>query len=226
MATGEIMEEVRGKPFNPQRAIALGQKCLSENGDISLLFYIATLEEGFKCFSKFERQNVDYVMAGAVQKLSLMRELCEGESKEHYSTVQSMVEYETQHQLVNREDKPSGTVTLIRLNRIMEFAFAVLDKVIDPNISEDQISSLDIVTAYTQTLGRYHPHLMVASVMYALPQLAFCRSTLLECVGEGDSAGTDTQWLVNMTQCARKCYEAIQKVYADRGLLSLPQGSL
>ncbi|KAL8613741.1 hypothetical protein ACOMHN_029598 [Nucella lapillus] len=126
MATVRILDEKdQGKKmFSAERAMMVVQNCVSENGDVSLPGIIEVIEEMLKLSNTEEVESLTFVSLPASGKMNRLRELCEGEGREHYSTVQSMVAYETQHQLVDRQDKPSGTVTLIRLHRIMEFACA------------------------------------------------------------------------------------------------------
>ncbi|KAL8610935.1 hypothetical protein ACOMHN_042552 [Nucella lapillus] len=227
MATVRILdgEDQGKKKFNAERAMGVVQKCLLENGDVSLPGIIEGVEEGLKMTDGVVEITA-FVYQEIRGKLSRLQELCEGEGREHYSTVQSMVAYETQHQLVDRQDKPSGTVTLIRLHRSMEFIIAALDKINDRFTSgiSRQVTQEDLVEIYTETWGRYHPQLIVACIQSAMPQFFFHVRDLMAIIGLQNAEGD--QWLLDMGHYLRRTYDAIHKVYHDHGLLGLPQGSL
>ncbi|KAL8619020.1 hypothetical protein ACOMHN_020718 [Nucella lapillus] len=189
MATEGIVEETRGKEFNPSRALTLLQSSVLENGDISLPVYIAGIDEIHN---------------------------------DHYRTVQSMVDYELQKDLIDTQDKPSGTVTLIRVHRMMQYVCEVLDVYTDPAIPDETLPS-EVTQLYTHTIGRYHPQLLRVSVEWALPQVVPSRPDLLAGVGLGPESA---QWLVSVGQSLGQCRDAIQGVYADRRLLHISQGNL
>ncbi|KAL8610934.1 hypothetical protein ACOMHN_042551 [Nucella lapillus] len=228
MATVRILdEEDQGKKkFSAERAMMVIQNCVSENGDVSLPGLIEYAEEFLKLSNTMQVESLNFALGAASEKVSRLRELCEGEGMEHYSTVQSTVAYETQQQLVDRQDRPSGTVTLIRLHRLMEFFCAALDKINDRLTSgiSRRVTQEEFVEVYRETWGRFHPQLMVACIQSALPQFFFSLTDLMAGMGLQHAEGD--QWLLDMGHYLRRTYDAIHKVYHDHGLLGLPQGSL
>ncbi|KAL8578989.1 hypothetical protein ACOMHN_001951 [Nucella lapillus] len=224
MATVSTLQGGRGEEFDAARALALARSCIQQTGHVSLPVYIAGIEEIHRLFTRQAGQNVSFIVSGMDLKLHVLHDLCAGEHGEHYRSVQSMVDHETRQQLVESQDRPSGTLTLISIHRMMEFVCAGLDKINDATIPDEVLSS-ELVDCYTGTMGRYHPQLMQATLQWALSQVVPSRAALRGIIGL--PAGHEgVQWMLDIARSLRNVYDAVQKVYADHRLLNLSQGSL
>ena len=106
-----------------------------------------------------------------------------GEEKEHYQNCKAMIEYEVitkkkedlltnpyqkvEHDLIKtkKKDDPSGSRTLLRLHRALEYIIAFLHKLDD--IQDADLCSVISVEAYEATLMKYHPWVVqVLSISY------------------------------------------------------------
>ncbi|RWS05329.1 Glycolipid transfer protein domain-containing protein 1-like protein, partial [Dinothrombium tinctorium] len=88
----------------------------------------------------------------------------------HYDSVQSMIDYETANNLLKDSKRPSGSRTLLRLHRALEFiALFMLElSKLENNAATGSIAR----ECYKKSLSKYHPWYIqkTASVaMYTLP---------------------------------------------------------
>lgn len=103
--------------------------------------------------------------------MSILRDfLSKPDESHHFSTVLSMVQYEKDHNLLDKDEYVSGSRTLLRLHRSLEFIQAFLKSIND--MKEEESTSGACVKAYEDTLGKHHPFLIRTGAkiaMYTLP---------------------------------------------------------
>merc|ERR1712130_407102 len=80
-----------------------------------------------------------------------------GDEKEHYQNIKSMIDYEVEHDLIKtkKKDDPSGSRTLLRLHRALEYIVAFLANMED--LEDEAYLSTVSREAYEKTLMKYHP---------------------------------------------------------------------
>merc|ERR1712226_761517 len=90
-------------------------------------------------------------------KIVQLEKYLAGDEKEHYQNIKSMIDYEVEHDLIKtkKKDDPSGSRTLLRLHRALEYIIAFLHKLDD--IQDADLCSVISVEAYEATLMKYHP---------------------------------------------------------------------
>lgn len=101
----------------------------------------------------------------------ILREfLSKPDEAHHFSTVLNMVEYEREHNLLGKDNYVSGSRTLLRLHRSLEFIQAFLRSIND--LKEEESTSGPCIKAYEDTLGHHHTFLIRTGAkiaMYTLP---------------------------------------------------------
>ena len=136
-----------------------------------------------------------------------------------YVTVQSMLCYEIECETTHKKGSfPSGTRTLLRLQRALEFIITFMKQLAQGN---DDASVRRIASSvYGRTLSKHHPLIvrkMAAVVMYLLPN----RRRLIEvmCKHEPDEVLVLTE---RVLQVAYPAYDKIQELYSTNDLLNIP----
>ena len=98
-----------------------------------------------------------WVATDVLAKMEVLRGHINGENAEKYQSIQSMVQYEMENDLIKykAKDSSTGTRNLLRLHRALEYIVAFLEGV--PGLqAEDKCCPLS-QEAYSKTLMKFHP---------------------------------------------------------------------
>ena len=98
-----------------------------------------------------------WVATDVLAKMEVLRGHINGENAEKYQSIQSMVQYEMENDLIKykAKDSTTGTRNLLRLHRALEYIVAFLEGV--PGLqAEDKCCPLS-QEAYSKTLMKFHP---------------------------------------------------------------------
>ena len=144
----------------------------------------------------------------------------------HYRTVQKMIEYEKTNNLLEMDisKRPSGTRTLLRLHRALEF---VSQFMLEVSRLEDDKGTADVAReCYKKTLAKYHPWYIKKSASIAMYTLPY-RYQLVERAYCGSVPSTETRVTVSdgmnrLALVAEEVFNATQKLYDEHELLELP----
>jgi len=140
---------------------------------------------------------------------------------EHFESVQSVIAYETGANLTKKKSEdglPSGSRTILRLHRALEFITELLKKV-EYGKDEDHVSSL-AGEAYNATLAKYHPWLIrkaAGLAMYSLPSRKKFMATSFQ-----QTAEEAERIIPHFLEISKKVHDTIQRLYSDHDLLMLP----
>lgn len=140
----------------------------------------------------------------------------------HYKTIQTMIEFEKRNNLLRDPKRPSGSRTLLRLHRALEFIALFLHEVV--KIS-DEVSTVNCArSAYGKTLAKYHPWLIRKSVQIATIALPYRRHLIEQVYGGGYNGSTvdANQHITNLANIADQVFNVTQKLYEENHLLDLP----
>merc|ERR1711962_1256368 len=85
-------------------------------------------------------------------KIVTLQKYLDGTNKDNYQNIKEMINYEMEHDLIKtkKRDDPSGSRTLLRLHRALEYIIAFLHKLDD--IQDADLCSVISVEAYEATL--------------------------------------------------------------------------
>ena len=144
----------------------------------------------------------------------------------HYTTVQKMIEYEKTNNLLELDysKRPSGSRTLLRLHRALEF---VSQFMLEVSRLEDDKGTADVARdCYKKTLSKYHPWIIRKSAslaMYTLPyrhqlvERAYCGS-----VPDNETRMSVSDCMNRLALVAEEVFSATHKLYDEHDLLELP----
>uniref|UniRef100_UPI00398EB454 ceramide-1-phosphate transfer protein n=1 Tax=Pristiophorus japonicus TaxID=55135 RepID=UPI00398EB454 len=204
---GEVLESFRN--------------CLTGNDELLLEHYL----NGWKGLVKFMNSlgsAFSFISKDAVTKIQILENYKNGENDQEYRTIQSMVAYEVDQNLVDvmkrGEHWDSGCRTLLRLHRALRWLQLFLEKL--RVASDDSKTSVLCAEAYNDSLANYHPWIVrkAATVaFYMLPSRAgFCEIMNMGTTEKVVAALGEAGPLIS------KAYDITQDLYSQHGLLDLP----
>jgi len=157
-------------------------------------------------------------------KIVQLEKYLAGDEKEHYQNIKSMIDYEVEHDLIKtkKKDDPSGSRTLLRLHRALEYIIAFLHKLDD--IQDSDLCSVISVEAYEATLMKYHPWVVQKAAKLAMKLLPTKGGLTLKVHPEGSEEGIK-KTLENFPKAVsamRAAYDAMHVHYEEKNLLDIP----
>ncbi|XP_029974918.1 ceramide-1-phosphate transfer protein-like [Salarias fasciatus] len=217
MAGSEAAEE----KFCLQEVVDAYRLCLSPEKEVYLEHYIA----GWRALVKFLNSLgsvFGFIAVEALTKIQTLVTFLNGENGSQYSTLQSMVKYELDNELVDlttRGPHPeSGCRTLLRLHRALRFLELFLERL---RVStEDSKTSVMCTEAYNESLAQHH--------LYAVQKvacLAFLvlpgRPTFFEVMNVGPPEQV-VSMLGEAVPLISEVYKITEELYAEHNLHDLP----
>ncbi|KAI7794445.1 ceramide-1-phosphate transfer protein, partial [Triplophysa rosa] len=207
--------------FSLQKVLETFRSCLSEEKEVYMKYYLAGWQE-LVSFMNTLGNVFSFISKDVVSKIQILENFLTGESGSHYVTIQSMVKYELENDLVDitkRGNHPeSGCRTLLRLHRALRWLELFLDSL--RTSKEDSKTSVMCSDAYNESLAQHHPWLIRKAV-----GVAFCalpgRDTFFEVMNAGDQAHV-VALLGESLPLISEVYQITEDLYAKNNLLELP----
>ncbi|KAF3697276.1 Ceramide-1-phosphate transfer protein Glycolipid transfer protein domain-containing protein 1 [Channa argus] len=195
--------------------------CLTENKEVYLEHYVA----GWRGLVKFLNSLgsiFGFISKDAVNKIQILVTYLNGENGSQYVTVQSMVKYELDNELVDitrRGSHPeSGCRTLLRLHRALRWLELFLERL--RTSSEDSKTSVMCAEAYNESLAKHHPW-----VIRKAAGMAFCvlpgRPAFFEVMNVSPPEQV-VPMLGEAIPLISEVYQVTEGLYAQHNLLDLP----
>ncbi|KAM8754025.1 ceramide-1-phosphate transfer protein [Acanthopagrus schlegelii] len=195
--------------------------CLSENKEVYLEHYVA----GWRGLVKFLNclgSVFGFISKDAVNKIKILVTHMEGENGSQYVTVQSMVKYELDNELVDLTKRgihpESGCRTLLRLHRALRWLELFLERLRISN--EDGKTSVMCSESYNESLAQYHPWMVRKAA-----GMAFCvlpgRSAFFEVMNVGPPEQV-VAMLGEALPLISDVYQITEELYAQHDMLDLP----
>ncbi|KAM9342015.1 ceramide-1-phosphate transfer protein [Pholidichthys leucotaenia] len=195
--------------------------CLSESKEVYLKHYVA----GWRGLVKFLNSLgsvFGFISKDAVNKIQILVNHMNGENGSQYVTVQSMVKYELENQLVDvnkRDGHPeSGCRTLLRLHRALRWLELFLDHL--RTSAEDSKTSAMCAEAYNESLAQHHPWVVRKAAGMAFIMLPG-RPTFFEVMNVGPPEQV-VATLEEALPLISEVYQITEELYAQHNLLALP----
>ena len=187
--TGETVEEmtkemelveIGGEEFSLVFLADRFRKCQEDEG-ITVQEYITGYKEVYK-FLCLMGTVFGWVGSDVYNKVVLLEKYLASDKKEHYRTVKSMIAYEVgklfelgklimssiqvENNLIKtkKKDDPSGSRTLLRLHRALEYVYEFLSCLED--LEDDTYLGQVSKDAYEKSLQKYHPWIVQVGRMF------------------------------------------------------------
>lgn len=207
--------------FCLQEVLDTFKLCLSENKEVYLEHYVAGWR-GLVRFLNSLGSVFGFISKDAVNKIKILVTHLDGENGSQYATIQSMVKYELENDLVDltkRGNHPeSGCRTLLRLHRALRWLELFLERL--RTSSDDGKTSVMCAEAYNESLAQHH-----AWVIRKAAGMAFCvlpgRAAFFEVMNVGSPEQAVTM-LGEALPLISEVYQITEGLYAKHDMLDLP----
>ncbi|ETN59424.1 hypothetical protein AND_008979 [Anopheles darlingi] len=202
--------------FDLQKVHERFNESLSGEDDVYVDQYLEAFKELYKFFQLMGTV-FGFVSSDVKEKVEILEKLRAKENAESFLTIRTMMEYERDSNLLNKKDYVSGSRTLLRLHRGLDFIQEFLKRI--GELEADGKTNGVCQAAYNDTLAQFHPWIIRKGAnvaMYALPT----RDQLLEKVCLDVSVAIDL--LPEMLAVTRKVYDRTQDLYTKYDLHGLP----
>lgn len=136
-------------------------------------------------------------------------------------TIQSVIGYETREDLLRDTKRQSGSRTILRLHRALEFLSTFMLNL--SKLDRDAETSSAAREAYSNTLAKHHPWAIRTSASLALRTLPNKIKLIKSALGE--SAINDTltdEKMLKLALVTKDLFQVVDKIYSDNNILNLP----
>uniref|UniRef100_A0A2M4AMY3 Glycolipid transfer protein domain-containing protein n=1 Tax=Anopheles triannulatus TaxID=58253 RepID=A0A2M4AMY3_9DIPT len=202
--------------FDLQKVHEKFNESLSGEEDVYVDQYLEAFKELYKFFQLMGAV-FGFVSSDVKEKVEILEKLRAKENAESFLTIRTMMEYERDSNLLNKKDYVSGSRTLLRLHRGLDFIQEFLKRI--GELEADGKTNGVCQAAYNDTLAQFHPWIIRKGAnvaMYALPT----RDQLLEKVCLDVAVAIEL--LPEMLAVTRKVYDRTQDLYTKYDLHGLP----
>ncbi|XP_071116231.1 ceramide-1-phosphate transfer protein-like [Haliotis cracherodii] len=210
--------DTRKKDFDLVVVLEAFQRCRQSDDTLMLREYLMAFTELCRFF-KLTGALFGFVARDLEDKIRMLNEHLTADEV-HYISVQSMIQYEVDHDLtkVIKGNLKSGSRTLLRLHRALEFILAFMSRLRTGD--ENEKSSVIASEIYNQTLARFNIWIlrkMAGMAMYMLPS----KKNLIDVMCKQDYESV-MRTLGEVVSSGQPLYDITQKVYEDNDILDLP----
>ncbi|XP_026776756.3 ceramide-1-phosphate transfer protein [Pangasianodon hypophthalmus] len=207
--------------FSLRNVLENFKSCLSDNKEVYIKYYISGWRE-LVSFMNSLGSVFSFISKDAVSKIQILENFLLGENGTHYLTVQSMVKYELDNELVDltkRGSHPeSGCRTLLRLHRALRWLQLFLESL--RTSTEDSKTSVMCSEAYNASLAQHH-----SWIIRKAAGLAFCALPGRDAFFEVMNAGSHQEVITLLGEALpliSEVYQITEDLYAKNKLLDLP----
>jgi hypothetical protein len=161
-----------------------------------------------------------YINSDINEKVGILQYYRNGEIKEFYRTVKSMMEYEISKNFSVSSEHPSGSRTLLRLHRALAFASLFMKRLAEAGLGDK--SSTIAYDSYNETLAEFHPWLIRKGVGVATYTLGTCGSLLQRCGSDLENVEETKKILAEVSLAMDDVYKMSDSLYTQFDLHGLP----
>lgn len=202
--------------FNIERVLEKFNASLKDDDDVYLDEYLEGFEE-INSFFHLMGTVFGFVSSDVRAKIDILADFRKKENSDSFKSFKQMIEYEKSAGLLDDTTYVSGSRTLLRLHRGLEFVHEFLLRVGD--LEECDKTSSCCKTAYNDTLAKHHTWLIrkgAVVAMYAMPT----KGELLKRIGLSQSRASEM--LPDMLKATKIVHNRTESLYSLFELHQLP----
>ena len=166
-----------------------------------------------------------FVTSDVHSKMATLRHHLASDVGDHYTTVERMIQYEVSNGITVGSGisggQPSGSRTLLRLHRALEFLILLFSELAQSSADSTESFSALVGRAYGATLANHHPWVVRSAVYVALYAVPSRRSLVRRLDPDGSEERIVDQLKVAVV-AMRPVYDRVQALFSDSDLLQLP----
>ncbi|CAG2247975.1 ceramide-1-phosphate transfer protein-like [Mytilus edulis] len=203
--------------FDIERLYKLFHSCIKDDDTIDMDEYVNAYEELSKLFGILGSV-FSFVNSDVVEKVGILRDYRKSPEAADYETFEKMIKYEVANKITDNKKKASGSRTLLRLHRALEFTSRLMHDV----KAADEHGKMSHITkeAYDATLSKHHPWLIRKGVhvaVYTLPT----RKHFIEKLQAKDPV-QGLEYLGKTADIQQRIFDVTEAIYTRENLHGLP----
>ncbi|GFS67370.1 ceramide-1-phosphate transfer protein [Nephila pilipes] len=198
------------------------EKCCEESNALDIEQYLIAFKELYRFFTLLGSV-FGFVASDIISKINILEEYKKSDASDQYSTIQSMIEFETCNGITGDTTRPSGSRTLLRLHRSLEFIMSFMSdfSCADPDAKSSTIAQ----KCYNETLSKYHPWLIRKGATFAMYTLPARQQFIERVYGAPCDEATIKfygKMMGDIANVSKKVYDETHKLFEANDLLNLP----
>ncbi|XP_049877065.1 ceramide-1-phosphate transfer protein [Pectinophora gossypiella] len=195
------------------------QRSLKEDDDVIIEAYIDGYNELVK-FLNLIGTVFSFVSSDVKSKIKVMEKHREGEHAVYYDSFQKMMKYEKDTNLHEKSGFVSGSRTMLRLHRGLDFIRLFLKRISE---AEDSANTCAVCqAAYNETLAEFHPWYIRKAATLAMHALPHRPDLLKKIFGNDESLTAALAILPQTLSSCDEVYQRVQRLYTEFDFHGLP----
>lgn len=203
--------------FNVKLVYESFQKCAEDANALKMENYLIAYRELYRFFIALGSV-FGFVASDIINKITILENYLKSDVGNEYSTIQSMVNYEKESDLLNKDGIISGSRTLLRLHRALKF-ISILMKQLSNAQPNDKMAPI-AQDCYKQTLSKYHPWWIRNAAHIAMYSLSTCENLIEKACGKHRAENIEEE-MGKLADAAELCYNVTESYYEKHNLLDL-----
>ncbi|KAM3959252.1 ceramide-1-phosphate transfer protein [Aphomia sociella] len=195
------------------------QRSLKENDDVVIEAYIDGYNELVK-FLNLIGTVFSFVSSDVKSKIKVMEKHKEGENAVYYESFKKMMKYEKETSLHEKNGFVSGSRTMLRLHRGLDFIRLFLKRLHDSDDAANTCTTCQ--GSYNETLAEFHPWYIRKAATLAMHTLPTRPDLLKKIFGTDESLTAALTVLPQMLSSCDEVYNRVQQLYTDFEFHELP----
>lgn len=195
------------------------QRSLKEEDDVVIEAYIDGYNELVK-FLNLIGSVFSFVSSDVKSKIKIMEKHREGDDAVHYDSFKKMMTYEKETKLCDKNGFVSGSRTMLRLHRGLDFIRLFLKRLSEAD--EDMNTCTTCQGSYNETLANFHPWYIRKAATLAMHALPSRPDLLKKIFGTDESLTAALAILPQTLTSCDEVYARVEKLYTDFEFHELP----
>ncbi|ENN76291.1 ceramide-1-phosphate transfer protein [Dendroctonus ponderosae] len=193
---------------------------LQEDDDVDLELYLESFEELNKFFNLLGTV-FGFVSKDLAQKIDHLNKLLRDNDTSHkYKTVKTMIEHEKETEILHKKGHTSGSRTLLRIHRGLDFIQLFLKRISE--LENHENTSVACREAYDQSLAKHHSFLIKQGAKVAMYTLPTREQLLKKVCGDEEEIQRAVNLLPKTLAASAVVYTRIDTLYTVHDLHNLP----
>ncbi|XP_063830853.1 ceramide-1-phosphate transfer protein [Ostrinia nubilalis] len=195
------------------------QRSLKEDDDVVIEAYIDGYNELVK-FLNLIGSVFSFVSSDVKSKIKVMEKHREGETAVYYESFKKMMKYEKETSLHDKSGFVSGSRTMLRLHRGLDFIRLFLKRLSEGD--ETMSTCYTCQGSYNETLAEFHPWYIRKAATLAMHALPSRPDLLKKIFGSEESLTAAMTILPQTLMSCDEVYRRVEQLYTDFEFHELP----
>lgn len=195
------------------------QRSLIDEGDVLMELYLEGYNELVK-FLNLIGTVFSFVSSDVKSKIKIMEKHGESDNADYYDTFKRMMKHEKETKLYEKSGFVSGSRTMLRLHRGLDFIILFLKRLSEADESANTCTLCQC--AYNETLALYHPWYIRKAATLAMHALPSRPDLLKKIFGTEERLAAALEILPDTLTSCDEVYGRVQKLYTEFEFHELP----